>query len=99
MGPYRRIYRHLRKAFASAGDGAICGATTLTTSLSINLHFILQASSARGLKEWHIESFLFSLSKPPAPTTIICSQPEMLHPWLGWLSELGFPLNLFATSE
>lgn len=35
MGPYRRFYRQKRTSFASAGDGAICGAATLATPSSI----------------------------------------------------------------
>ncbi len=35
MGLYRRFYRHKRTSFAGAGDGAICGATTLATQSSI----------------------------------------------------------------
>ena len=36
MGLYRRFYRQDRRAFAGAGDGAICGAATLATPSSIN---------------------------------------------------------------
>ncbi|WP_321800809.1 hypothetical protein [Burkholderia sp. BCC1988] len=35
MTLYRRFYRHTRTSFAGAGDGAICGATTLATQSSI----------------------------------------------------------------
>ncbi len=38
MGLYRRFYRQKRRSFTGAGDGAICGATTLSTSLSIVMH-------------------------------------------------------------
>lgn len=35
MGLYRRLYRQQRTSFSGAGDGAICGATTLATPSSI----------------------------------------------------------------
>ncbi|WP_297364623.1 hypothetical protein, partial [Acidiferrobacter sp.] len=35
MGLYRRFYRQNRRAFAGAGDGAICGTATLATPSSI----------------------------------------------------------------
>ncbi len=35
MGLYRRFYRHKRRSFAGAGDGAICGGATFLTSSSI----------------------------------------------------------------
>ena len=38
MGLYRRFYRQKRRSFAGAGDGAICGASTFSTSLSITWH-------------------------------------------------------------
>jgi hypothetical protein len=34
MGLYRRFYRQKRTSFAGAGDGAICGAATLSTPWS-----------------------------------------------------------------
>ena len=43
MGLYRRFYRQKRTSFAGAGDGAICGASTLSTSLSIDSNHTLQA--------------------------------------------------------
>ncbi|WP_146096306.1 hypothetical protein [Xanthomonas arboricola] len=38
MGLYRRSYRQKRTSFADAGDGAICGATTLPSLSSIRVH-------------------------------------------------------------
>lgn len=38
IGHYRHFYRKKRASFAGAGDGAICGAATLTTPLSTNAH-------------------------------------------------------------
>jgi len=38
MGLYRRFYRQNRTSFAGAGDGAICEASTFSTSLSIKQH-------------------------------------------------------------
>ena len=35
MGLYRRFYRQKRRSFAGAGDGAICGGATFSTSSSI----------------------------------------------------------------
>ncbi|MBP6726049.1 MAG: hypothetical protein KA132_02380, partial [Thauera sp.] len=35
IGPYRRFYRLHRTPFAGAGDGAICGVTTLAAPSSI----------------------------------------------------------------
>jgi len=47
MGLYRRFYRQKRRSFAGAGDGAICGASTLSTSLSIDSNHTLQAFAVR----------------------------------------------------
>lgn len=38
MGLYRRFYRQSRRSFAGAGDGAICGASTFSTELSIAIN-------------------------------------------------------------
>lgn len=38
MGLYRRFYRQKRRSFAGAGDGAICGGATFSTSSSIAEH-------------------------------------------------------------
>ena len=35
MSLYRRFYRHKRRSFAGAGDGAICGGATFSTLSSI----------------------------------------------------------------
>jgi hypothetical protein len=39
MGLYRRFYRQKRRSFTGAGDGAICGESTVSTLLSITVNF------------------------------------------------------------
>lgn len=48
LGPCRRFYRQARRAYADAGDGAICGAAILVTPWSIGFKDTEKDPSAKG---------------------------------------------------
>ncbi|MGH8788416.1 MAG: hypothetical protein ACREYA_25455 [Cupriavidus necator] len=62
VGPYHRFYRQLRRGFAGAGGGAICGATTPATPSSINSQDTENSAFARSpLTDWFTLNWLQQL--------------------------------------